>query len=205
MQNLQMVFSHVLHPLWPWTLHFRQQVLNHIPVHGAALARLLLPPQLWQSGGESPAVFCGREALLCPWPSLAAPCNGALKGAFRAAPPIQIYTGFPRMKANPSSAAAFLQAIPPFGIPPFIAVPARAKGQAWAGEISLTRGPSAQADQRIPEGLRAALLVTDQVLNKSLSTFRKATGWPRETVFHRTQPAIFSSTTGREQEQPFSS
>lgn len=50
---------------------------NHIPVHRAALASLLLLPWLWQSDGKSPAVFCCREALLCPQAGLAAPCNGA--------------------------------------------------------------------------------------------------------------------------------
>lgn len=76
LQYSQLFFSHVLHPLWPWTLHFRQRVLNHIPLHRTALARLLLPLQLWQSDGKSPAVFCCREVLLCPRPSSAAPRNG---------------------------------------------------------------------------------------------------------------------------------
>lgn len=77
LQNLQMFFSHVLHCLWPWILPFRQQVLNHIPVHRTALASLLLLPQLWQSVRKSPAVFYCREVLLCPCPGLAALWNGA--------------------------------------------------------------------------------------------------------------------------------
>lgn len=138
--------------LWPWTLHFRQRVLNHIAVHRTALARRLLPAQLWQSDGKSPAVFCGREALLCPRPSPAAPRSGDTERELQGCTLIQIYTVFPRMKANPSAAAAFLR-----GIPHPLLRTARAEGRAWSGVIPLSCGTRAQADQRIPQGLRVAL------------------------------------------------
>lgn len=119
LQYSQLFFSHVLHPLWPCTFHFRQRVLNHIPLHRTALARLLLlPPQLWQSDGKSPVVFCAGKFCCAHGPALLLPGMGPLRGGCRAAPLIHIYTVFPRVKANPSAAAAAF----PQGIPPFIAM-----------------------------------------------------------------------------------
>lgn len=93
-QNSWLFFSHVLHPPRPWTLRFRRPVFNHIPLHMAALAALLLPPLLWQRRAR--LFSAGRDTPLLHLP-----------------PSPAAYTVFPQMKANSSAAAAFLHGSSP--------------------------------------------------------------------------------------------
>lgn len=166
LENSQMFFSHVLHPL---ALDFAFQAASVEPHRCAQDSPGKAPPpcpalaECW----EEPGCFLWQESSAVPMAQPRCSPERELQGCTL----IQIYTVFPRMKANPSAAAAFLQ-----GIPHPLLHTARAEGRAWSGVIPLSCGTSAQADQRILRGSEWPCPVTAQVLNKSLSTLRKVTG-----------------------------
>lgn len=216
MQNSWLVFSHILCPPWPWTLRFRWPLFNHIPLHMAALAALPFPASAVAMQRAQP-LSAGGEPHCTHRRSWHGACSEGLLGCtFN--PVFSCSISLNESKLLCCCFSSGQPPRPPSPPPPVIALhgqssvsqstlwPKRPKDRLGRGSFLCHMGQVLRQTGGLLNGWEQPCPVTVQVLNKSLNTLRKATRWPRETVFHETHPAIpLRYRTGKEWAQPFSS